>query len=56
MPEIKTKEQHKAALAVVDMLMDGDPEIGSPQGEALNFIVDMVVKYETEKFGTSRKS
>ena len=42
---IRTEQDHEAALARVDDLMDA--EIGTPEGEELDVLVDLVEAYES---------
>ena len=45
---IKTKRDYKAALARIDKLMDAVP--GTPEGEELDVLADLVVAYEHKHF------
>ena len=38
------------ALAEIERLMDGDPEIDSPEGERLLLLVQLVQEYEAKHF------
>lgn len=40
------KELHAGAIATVSRLMDGDPAIGTPQGDALTVLAETVQAYE----------
>lgn len=41
---IRTEADYKAALARIDALMDA--ELGTPEGEELDALADLVVHYE----------
>ena len=40
------KDLHAGAIATVSRLMDGDPAIGTPQGDALTVLAEAVQAYE----------
>lgn len=48
--EIKTDEQNNAALFLVEMFMDLDPEPESMDGKVLSYLVDAIVKYESKRY------
>jgi HTH-type transcriptional regulator / antitoxin HigA len=43
---ICTESDYKAALKKVSVLMESDPEPGTPQGDHLNILVTLVQAYE----------
>ena len=47
---IRTEPDYEAALARIDVLMDGDPEPASAAGEELELLSLLVENYEKEKY------
>ncbi len=51
------KALHAGAIATISRLMDGDPAVGAPQGDALTLLADAVAAYERatlpSPFGTA---
>ncbi len=50
---IKTEAQYDEALQRIDILMDLDSEIGSPEGDELEVLVMLVEKYEEKHWAIS---
>ena len=44
--ELRTTEEYETALARIDTLMDAEP--GSPEGDELEELVNLVEEYEEE--------
>lgn len=44
---IHTDADYKAALREISVLMDGDPDLGTPEGDRLDVLVTLVQAYET---------
>ena len=51
---IKTKEQHREALAEVERLALQDPPLGSLNGDKLELLAKLVEDYEKERFVFAR--
>jgi len=47
---IKTDEQYEEALAVVEELMDSDPEPGTGDADKLELLILLISNYEKEHF------
>lgn len=47
---IHTEADYAEALARIEVLMEGDPEPTSPEGEELELLVLLVERYETVQF------
>lgn len=47
---IKSKSEYEAALASIEVLIDRDPEVGSPEIEQLEFLTLLVQDYESKTF------
>jgi HTH-type transcriptional regulator/antitoxin HigA len=43
---IRTESDYKAALKKVSVLMEADPELGTPQGDRLDILATLVQAYE----------
>ena len=50
---IKTEEEYKEALGLIEKLMDQDPDPGSEDGEKLNLLTTLVKDYESNTFPES---
>ncbi len=50
---IKTEADYDATLKRIDVLMDLDPEIGSPDGDELEVLAILVDKYEEKYWAIS---
>lgn len=48
--KIRTEEDYKAALKLVELLMANDPDPDSDEGERLNLLVALVENYESKVF------
>lgn len=48
---IKTKEQHDAALLIIELLMKLDPKKETSEGRVLMYLATEVEAYETNLFG-----
>jgi len=46
--EIETEEEHQKALSRIEELMDA--ELGTPEGDELDFLVTLVEKYEDKEY------
>ena len=51
---IKTKAQHREALAEVERLAMDDPRLGTPDGARLELLAKLVEDYEKERFPFAR--
>lgn len=51
---IKTKAQHREALAEVERLVMDDPRLGTPDGDRLELFAKLVEDYEKERFPFAR--
>ena len=51
---IKTKAQHRGALAEVERLAMDDPRLGTPDGDRLELLAKLVEDYERERFPFAR--
>ena len=51
---IKTKAQHREALAEVERLAMDDPRLGTPDGARLELLAKLVEDYEKERFPFTR--
>ena len=51
---IKTKAQHREALAEVERLTMGDPRLGTPAGDRLELLAKLVENYEKQRFPFAR--
>ena len=49
-PPIRSEADLLAALAEVDKLAEGDPEIGTPAGDKLYVLVTVIQAYETKHY------
>jgi HTH-type transcriptional regulator/antitoxin HigA len=47
---IRSEADLLAALAEVDQLAEGDPEIGTPAGDKLDVLVTLIQAYETKHY------
>jgi HTH-type transcriptional regulator/antitoxin HigA len=47
---VKTKEDYRAALALIEELVDRDPEVGSADADRLELLVALVKDYESKEF------
>ncbi|MCR4158828.1 transcriptional regulator [Kerstersia gyiorum] len=47
---IRTEADHKAALKEISRLMEGDPDIGTPDGDRLDVLATLVQAYEAKNF------
>lgn len=47
---IRTDDDYKATLKEVSALMDGDPEMGTPDGDRLDVLATLVQAYEARHF------
>jgi HTH-type transcriptional regulator/antitoxin HigA len=47
---IETDEQYEEALAVVEELMDSDPEPGTGDADKLKLLILLISNYEKEHF------
>ena len=45
---IHTEADYKATLKEIDALMDGDPELGTPEGDRLDILATLVQAYEAK--------
>ena len=45
---IRTAKDHKAALTEVSKLMETDPDVGTPKGDRLDVLVNLVDAYEAK--------
>jgi HTH-type transcriptional regulator/antitoxin HigA len=45
---IHTEADHKAALQKISVLMDIDPDMGTPKGDRLDILATLVQAYEPE--------
>ncbi|MEY4711872.1 MAG: hypothetical protein RIS88_1322 [Pseudomonadota bacterium] len=43
---VRTKTDYKAALKEISILMESDPELGTPEGDRLDVLVTLVQAYE----------
>ncbi len=50
MTPIENDEQHAALLKRIEQLMDLDPDLGTPEGDELTELVDIVVAYEEKRW------
>ncbi len=50
MKSIRTAKDHKDALAEIFKLMASDPDIGTPKGERLDVLVNLVQAFEAQHF------
>jgi HTH-type transcriptional regulator/antitoxin HigA len=46
---IHTEADYKATLKEIDALMDGDPELGTPEGDRLDILATLVQAYEAKR-------
>lgn len=51
---IKTRTQHRQALAEVKRLALDDPRLGTPEGDKLELLAKLVEDYEKERFPFAR--
>lgn len=51
---IKTKAQHREALAEVERLAMDDPRLGTPDGDRLELLAKLVEDYEKQRFPFAR--
>ena len=51
---IKTKAQHREALAEVERLTIDDPRLGTPEGDRLELLAKLVEDYEKQRFPFAR--
>ena len=51
---IKTKAQHREALAEVERLTIDDPRLGTPAGDKLELLAKLVEDYEKQRFPFAR--
>lgn len=47
---IRTEEDYKAALKVLEPLFDNEPEIGTQEGDFMDVMITLVSKYEDDNF------
>jgi len=47
---IHTEADYKAALKAISVLMDSDPDSGSPEGDRLDILATLVQAYEAKHF------
>ncbi len=47
---IRTEADYEAALKAVSALVELDPAPGTPQGEELKVLADLIARYEAEHF------
>ena len=47
---IKSKKDYEAALLELELLMEGDPELGTPEADELELLVLLVQDYEAKAF------
>lgn len=47
---IRTEADYKATLKEVSRLMEGDPELGTPEGDRLDVLVTLVQAYEAKHY------
>ncbi|ARF87011.1 hypothetical protein [Burkholderia cenocepacia] len=47
---IRTDADYEAALQAVSALVEFDPAPGTPQGEELKVLADLIARYEAEHF------
>lgn len=47
---IRTEADYKAALKEISRLMEGDPDIGTPDGDHLDVLATLIQAYETKQF------
>lgn len=47
---IRTDDDYRAALKEVSALMEGDPEMGTPDGDRLDVLATLVQAYEARHF------
>jgi HTH-type transcriptional regulator / antitoxin HigA len=47
---IRTEADYSSALAAVAVLVDLDPEVGTPEGDALDILAILIERYEAEHF------
>ena len=45
---IHTEADYKATLKEIDALMDGDPELGTPEGDRLDILATLAQAYEAK--------
>ena len=45
---IHTEADHKATLKEISVLMDADPELGTPEGDRLDILATLVQAYEAK--------
>lgn len=45
---IKTEEDYQKALSLIEELMDA--ELGTPEGDELDFLVTLIEKYEDKEY------
>jgi HTH-type transcriptional regulator/antitoxin HigA len=46
---IQTEANYKTALQEISVLMDIDPDMGTPEGDPLDILVALVQAYEAEQ-------
>lgn len=47
---IRTEADYKATLSEVSALMEGDPDLGTPEGDRLDVLVTLVQAYEAKHY------
>ena len=47
---IRTEEDYKAALKVLEPLFDNEPEIGTQEGDFMDVMITFVSEYEDDNF------
>ncbi len=47
---IRTEADYKAGLKAVSLLMEGDPDLGTPAGDRLDVLVTLIQAYEARHF------
>jgi len=47
---IRSQEDYKAALKVLEPLFDNEPEIGTQEGDFMDVMITLVSKYEDDNF------
>ena len=47
---IRTDDDHREALKIIERLMALEPEPDSPEGQRLTLLAEMVQVYEAEKY------
>ncbi len=47
---IRTEEDYRAALKVLELLFDNEPGIGTQEGDFMDVMITLVSKYEDNNF------